>query len=96
MRTFLVSALLSFGGLAAGSVVSVQEPPAAPAPVPASPAELTPAEIELILHYVDLRNLEIKPHEEVIQRIWQRYDALIRKALPPEKHQAAKVYMGGC
>jgi hypothetical protein len=86
MRILLISALLCCG-------TAVQDPP--PAASPASKL-LTPAEIELIEHYLHLRGQESKPHDEAIRRIWQKYDDLIRKALPEEKHRAANLLMGSC
>lgn len=93
MRTFLVSALLSFGGLAAGTVVPVQDPPAAAAP--ASQDALTPAEVELIDYYLELRGMEMNQNNEPIHKIWKRYENLILKSLAPEKHPAARVIIAG-
>jgi hypothetical protein len=91
MRTFLLSAILSFGGFAGGAALPAQDPPAATEPV-----KLSPAEIELIKIYVDLRDAELQPHQDASQKIWRKYDDLIRNMLPTEKYRLARPLMGGC
>ena len=92
MRIFLLSCgLLGFAGLAAGAVLRAPEPP--PLREPAR-LELTPAEVELIEYYVDLRTAELKANPHDFGKIWRKYDDLVRRALPPEKYPLAKPYLG--
>lgn len=91
MRMFLVAALLTFGSLAAVEYRPTQDPP--PVQEPAR-LELTPAEVELIKHYLDLRAEEMKANPTDFTRIRQKYDDLVRRALPPEKYPLAQVLLG--
>ncbi len=86
MRAFLLTAVTSISLFVAGSAAPTQDPP----------AELTPAELELIRAYIRARDQEVKPHEQAIQEIWKRYERLIRQNLPPEKFPAWKALYGGC
>ena len=91
MRTFLVTAVLTFGGLVTAAALTTQDPPPAHE---RAPLELTPAEIELVLYYLDLRTAELEANPTAFRKIMQKYDDLVRRSLPPEKYLSAKPYMG--
>jgi hypothetical protein len=82
MRTFLLVGVLCFAGLTA------QEPP------PPAPLDLTPAEVELVRYYLDLRAVELRANPQAFGEIWRKYDDLVRRALPPEKYLLAQPLLG--
>ena len=86
MRILLLSvvALVSLLGASRGNVE------------PASDIDLTPAQIELIQHYLGAQNQEMKPHQDALREITERYDRIIRQSLPPEKHPEYLRMKNGC